>query len=460
MTGRCGFLVLSTFTAGCTVPKQGGLPEVARMLHDRGVPEVRWRQDERADAEVRARVRELAAGDLTLVTATQIALLNNARLQATYERLGIAQADVVQAGLLKNPSFSVGVHVPLDRDASASGPGVTGWDFNLLQDVLDLFLLPARKRLAAAEFERAKLEVADAVLELMHQVRSGFFAAQAASAIVELRRTIADAQAASAELAARQHEAGNLSELDLAREQALYTQTRLDLSRAETQNLTDREHLTALLGLWGPDTEWRMSVKLPEPSHDEPSLEHVEAYAIEHRLDLASARAEVAVLSHTLALVSRSRVIPGVSVGAHVDKDPEGITFAGPNLEIGLPIFDQGQAQVARLQAQVRQAQRLADARANEARAEVRSVRARLVGARQTVEYYRDTMVPMRERIVRLSQQHYNAMLLGTYQLLEAKRSEVDAYREYIEALRDYWIVRSELERASGGGLPMVEEQR
>ena len=41
-------------------------------------------------------------------------------------------------------------------------------------------------------------------------------------------------------------------------------------------------------------------------------------------------------------------------------------------------------------------------------------------------------------------------MLLGVYQLILAKQSEFDAYREYIEALRDYWIARSDLERAVG----------
>jgi outer membrane protein, heavy metal efflux system len=41
-------------------------------------------------------------------------------------------------------------------------------------------------------------------------------------------------------------------------------------------------------------------------------------------------------------------------------------------------------------------------------------------------------------------------MLLGGYQLNQAKQIEFEAYREYIEALRDYWIARSDLERAVG----------
>lgn len=60
-------------------------------------------------------------------------------------------------------------------------------------------------------------------------------------------------------------------------------------------------------------------------------------------------------------------------------------------------------------------------------------------------------VVPLRENIVRFSQEQYDAMLLGVYQLIAAKQSEFAAYREYIEALRDYWIARSDLERAVGG---------
>jgi len=34
------------------------------------------------------------------------------------------------------------------------------------------------------------------------------------------------------------------------------------------------------------------------------------------------------------------------------------------------------------------------------------------------------------------------------FNLLQAKRDEIAAYRGYIEAVRDYWIARTELERA------------
>jgi cobalt-zinc-cadmium efflux system outer membrane protein len=44
-------------------------------------------------------------------------------------------------------------------------------------------------------------------------------------------------------------------------------------------------------------------------------------------------------------------------------------------------------------------------------------------------------------------------MLKGTYDLLLAKQSEVATERSYVEAWRDYWIARTQLERAVGGRL-------
>ena len=85
---------------------------------------------------------------------------------------------------------------------------------------------------------------------------------------------------------------------------------------------------------------------------------------------------------------------------------------------------------------------------------EVRELRARLAVARRISESYGMRIVPLREKVVALSQEQYDAMLLGVFQLIVAKQQELHAYRESIEALRDYWVLRSELEYRAGGLLP------
>lgn len=80
--------------------------------------------------------------------------------------------------------------------------------------------------------------------------------------------------------------------------------------------------------------------------------------------------------------------------------------------------------------------------------------RAEVVAARRKVEYYQKTVLPRAASITDMTLLQYNAMLVGTYQLLETRSDQIDAQRQYVEALREYWIARSKLELAVGGRLP------
>jgi len=89
---------------GCvSVDPATGFPDVERVVQERTGKRVRWLQGKPEDAEVDQAVRDLLKDPLSVEAAVEIALLSNRTLQATYEELGIAQADLVQAGLLKNP---------------------------------------------------------------------------------------------------------------------------------------------------------------------------------------------------------------------------------------------------------------------------------------------------------------------------------------------------------------------
>jgi cobalt-zinc-cadmium efflux system outer membrane protein len=430
---------------GC-VPKEAGFPDVARAVESRTGYKILWNRGGAADGEVATRVAALLAKPLGVDEAVQIALLGNRRLQGTYEDLMIAQADVVQAGLLRNPVLSGSLRFPLDQR------GAPNVEVGVEQDFLDVLLIPARKRLASSAFEAAKLRVGSEVLRLAADVRVAYFTLQGAQQVASMRRTIAEAGSASVELAQRQHDAGNISDLDLAGEQALYEQIRLDLARSEGEILGAREHLIRLMGLFGDGVTFTLPDRLPDLPAADPSLDHLETLAITRRLDVAAAREEAQTSAHQLALASGGRWLVG-GVGADFERDVDGKRVVGPTARLELPIFDQKQALLARLEAELRQRQERLAALAIDARSEVREARGRVLATRAVAVHYRSVVIPLRERIVALSQQHYDAMLLGVYQLLMAKQSEVTSYREYIEAVRDYWIARAELARATGGKL-------
>jgi cobalt-zinc-cadmium efflux system outer membrane protein len=312
-----------------------------------------------------------------------------------------------------------------------------------------------RKKLAAEQFEAAKLRLANEVFQVVDKVRHEFYAVEALQQVVELRRTVLEAAQVSAELAERQHKAGNIGDLELETERGAYQQARLDLADFELRLEVERERLTRMLGLWGAQTEWKISAKLADvPPEDEP-LEHLESLALSQRLDVASARQESRVIEYALAVTRTSRFVGPVEIGVDYESGPErGLHVIGPTVHLELPVFDRRQGLIRRLEAQRHESEDRLAALSVDARSEVRTARLTLLSRHQVVEHYRKVLLPIRERTVALAQQRYNAMLLGVFQLLLAKQAEVEAYQQYIEAVRDYWIARVELERSIGGGLP------
>lgn len=444
---RTIFVAASLSLAACSVPPRPGFTDVRTAVERRTGHTIFWDQGGEHDREVKEVVRGMLAREISPAEAVQIALLNNPTLQATYEDLTVAQADVVQAGLLKNPVFSGFFHAPISSGA------VPHWEIGVEQDFLSVFMIPAKTRVAEAELEAVKLKVGSEVIELAYDVRAAYFTLQAAQQALLMRRMILEAAEASIDVKNRQRAGGTISELDLAQEQSVYDLARLDLAQAESSLVGARERLTRLLGLRGLDAAFRIPSLLPDLPPADPSLDHLEALAIAQRLDVAAAKKVLDARNSEVTMVKDWRWIGGFTAGGGIDRDSDGPKSIGPSGSIELPIFDQKQALIARLEAEARRAARRVEAVEINALSEVREATARVQYARATVAYHRTVVIPNRERVVQLSQVQYDAMLLGVYQLLQAKQNEVGAYRDYIDSVRDYWVARAELGKAVGGRL-------
>jgi cobalt-zinc-cadmium efflux system outer membrane protein len=422
--------------------------ETAALVKARVGRPVFWDQGTAADGAVARGVQALLARPLTADASVQVALLRNRTLQATYEELSVAQADLVQAGLLGNPVFSASVALPV------AGVADRGFGLAIGDDFVGLLTLAARKRVAESELQAAEARVADAVVRTTLDVESAFFRLVAAGQVLVMRRTVLDGSEAALEVARGQREAGNIGELDLANHELLVEQVRTDVVRSEADAASAREALTRLMGLWGPEAAYRVVDRLPELPAGELSGDRVEGRAVEQRLDLREAHAEAQALSHALAMTKNYRWLGAATAGVGFEKSPEGFSVVVPTAGVELPIFDAKQAAVARLEGRLRAALARETALAVDVRSQVREARDRLAAARTLVERYAGVVVPLRQRVTALSQQQYDSMLLGVYPLLLAKQNEVNTYREFIESLRDYWLARAELERAVGGALP------
>ena len=438
---------LGLLLTGCaSVPSKGGFDEVQQAATQRLGQKVQWNQGTADDKAAAQGVQSLLHRPLTADDAVQVALLNNRRLQATYEELGVAQANLVQAGLLKNPRFS-GSFQP----SVSSGP-VPVIGLELTQDFLDLFFVGLRKSIASGEFDAAKARVTAAVLDQAGETRVAFLELQAAEQLLEMRRSVADAAAAAREASQRLFDAGNITQLALANERAGLSQATLDLAWAQAQAIERRERLNGSMGLWGADaTTWRVAGRLPELPKEEIDIQGIERRAIGHSLDLAEAKARVQVAAGRAGITQWPAILSDVEVGVISTRENDGFWHVGPSVALQIPLFDQGQARNAAGAAQLRRALQEYVAEAVELRSAARAARDRLVAARERAAYCRDVLLPVRHEVLRESQLQYNAMQIGVFQLLAAKRDEIEAGTQYVESLRDYWMARANLELILAG---------
>jgi cobalt-zinc-cadmium efflux system outer membrane protein len=446
----CGAAVAVGALGGCapsaTSKREAGFQDVRSTLAARGVNHVEWNTGSSDDARASDAVRSLLSRELDADDAVQVALLNNRRLQATFEDLGVAQADLVQAGLLRNPVFSA------DLKFAEAGGG-TKVEMAVTQEFLDVLQLPLRKRMAGHVLAAAKVRVSAAVLDLAGDVRRAFYVHQAALQTLGLRRQVAAATGASFDFARRLREAGNITALQLAREQAQAEQSKLDLAAAEADVLATREQLNVLMGLWGTDTQWTAAPRLPDVPAKKVDTATVESHAVERSLELAESRATLDAAADALG-IRRSYAIFGggdVELGAAAEREAEGGWEIGPSVSVPIPLFDTGDAAVSRAAAELRRARQNYTATAVEVRAAARAARDRLLATRATAERYRAIILPLRHSIVEQSQAENNAMLVGTFDLLRAKQDEMEAGAAFVTALRDYWLARAEFDQVMNG---------
>ena len=435
---------------GCsTFSADGGFGAVGTAAKERGLTQnLKWVRTGKDAAAVRATVEKLLASPLTADAAAQIALINNRGLQATYAELGIAEADLVQAGRLTNPGFTF-EHLTRGSELSI--------DRTFLVNVLGLITMPMRTNLQKQRFEITQARVTAETLQVATDARRAYYRTVATQESVNYMEQVNTAAEASAELARRMAAAGNFSKLDQAREQVFYAEVTAQLARVRHRALAERERLTRLMGLWGEDIRFKLPERLPDlPALPEATREIVdlEAQALKQRLDVQGAMQEAENIASALGLVKATGFINVLEVGYRRNSQTDQPRQSGYVIDLRLPIFDWGGARVARAEYTYMQAVNRAADTAIQARSEVREAYAAYRTTYDLARHYCDEIVPLRKRISEENLLRYNGMLISVFELLADARQQVASVNAYIEALRDYWLAASTLNLALTGKSP------
>lgn len=389
-------------------------------------------------------VRDLLAGGLDETAAIRIALLQNRGVRAAFAQLGVAAAELDQARLLANPVFSA--------SAKFWGDG-TEFELGLSQSFLDVFRAPLRRRVAETELDAAELRVERALVDLAFDVRRALLDVRAALQLVRARQAELAAAEASRALANELHAAGNVTELDLAREDEQLSAARLGLTDAEAEAAEAREPLNVLLGLTGDELAWEVRGELADARADV-ELATLEARAERASFDLALLTTRARSAARRAGLAQWETTFPLERAGLVAQKDPDGSAWAlGPLVEVVLPLFDTGVARERIGAAELRAIAAEHRAATIETRSAARRLGARYLRLVGREEYLRDVHLPIHDQVVRATLRNYNAMQIGAFDVLVARRRELAASRERLLTLREAWRARFDLEQLLAGSL-------
>lgn len=449
MSLRTFFLIIAplVLVISCTKVPEVTDARVCSTISSRLNKEVKWSRDRTIQDKIHQKVQTLLSSPLSVDAAVQIALLNNQQIQAAFEELGIAQADLVEAGLFKNPLLEGFLRFPTNS-ASHMNP-----ELSLSQSFMDVFLIPIRKKVAEAEFEQAHLFVSNTILNHAFEVQETFFSLVATKKKLFFLQQFVDACEAASALAKEQRRAGNINDLEMDKRINEALLASLAIKQVQLEIVHLKERMNILLGLSTQETGWTVQENLWSLPDTEIPMDDLEKIALSQRLDLEKARWEIERLKRMSGLTQAWAYSEG-SVGVTAEQDPEGAKGIGPSLAGALPIFNAGQADRARLQSQILQSvDRLMDL-TTQIEAEVHTSKEQLSINRQRVETYQTSLIPLHQQIVASSQRFYNSMTLGVYDLLDSKKQELLMQIELTLSLKDYWLSKVALNRSLGGYLP------
>lgn len=437
------FLFPLLLAACASLPSDGGRGAVETLVAERGqsVP-----PPQPPSGDIAALVAEKIAHPLTPEDAVAIAYLQNPRLRAAYARLGLAAADVYDAGRLSNPRLSV-------EALFGKGPSPDELTLGLTQSFGDLLFLSARRKVADRDFARAKAMAGQEILDVAAEVQAACLRLMAAQQVALMRGKIADAAAAAATLADRFYKAGNINALSLAMEQAAASDARLAHLAAEAELRDARDALNRLMGFRAAPG-WTLAGELQAPQGADADADAIIALALGQRLDLIARRDAITARAAALGLSQRQRWADGAEAGVAHKRESDGGRQTGPSLSVELPLFNSGKGRIARATAELDQAMADLDEAEIAVANQIRSGLARLATARARAEEYRTVLLPARAAIVARMQEEVNFMLRGPFDLIRARQQDYEASEGYIAAVRDYWIARADLARDAGGRLP------
>jgi cobalt-zinc-cadmium efflux system outer membrane protein len=377
-----------------------------------------------------------------------------------------ARGDLTQAGLVPNPTLSVGAgNLPVRANVTPSGNG-NGIASNLVASVgidqpIELGgkrgrrVAQARSALAAATASRA-----DALRAATFELRRDFWDAVRARERRALAEQVLSRYAETIRITRARYESQDISSIDLEKVELEGAQHENELADAVAAQRSSVAQLLALVGPAAPPTvQVQGDLALAAPALDP---ERLVARARDARPDLAAAR-HAAEAARGAVRLAEAQAVPDLTVGASyahsraiaAGDNPDTLAFT---VAVPLPLFHRNQGDIAHARAEADRAKHAAEALEAQVRQDVLGAHARYAAAAEKVKRYEGGALQRAERALSVAEKTWRAGDRSLLELLEAERTYIELRGDYLDTLFELREARLELERAVAA--PLGEEER
>lgn len=434
-------LLLMALTGCATVNPTADYQRTAGMVAEQSGIDGSYSPD-KDEAEIRRSVEAMLADGLTVDEAVRVGLLNNRKLQAMFFDVGISRAEVVAAGLPSNPMLGVSARV---ADPAAK----VNVSFDISQSIIELFLIPTRKKIAESQLEQMQMAVAKEAIDTIGRIK---IAAYQLISLQQSERIAAEDQELSdrsASLAQRRFEAGETDKLDVNLTQAAMLEVRKELLMIQRDRQQAEAALAGLLGLSRWSVQWKLTDDLPK-LQPHLAVDGLVKLAEERRLDVRIQRSRITQAQEELER-EKIGVISNLSVGFQHERAESLPNLTGPNVSVTLPIWHQNQPLIAKAEMAIRQRHAELEAALDTAADQVRQAAAAVETTGQLLQFYDEQGLPLGKQNIEIATRSYQAGQHDIMTLIQTQRSLILLRQSYVTALRDYATALAQLEQAVGG---------
>lgn len=363
-------------------------------------------------------------GTLTPDAIVMIAMQNNPNLQAEFAEIGIAQGDLINAGLFSNPQLQLSVRVP------NKGGFALNTDFTLTTSLLDFFLRPLKIKTAVYAQKEICAAAAHALLKLAYEAQISFLNLVYAKQIVTLREEKSALAKTALDISKMQSSCGNISNFSLRDFELDHQKEVIALEQAKKDLIPLRGTLNLIMGL--PDSNELWNLSEPSPYTAQINDSNLTEMALENRYDLQAAAFDIC----KKAKEGRQKqwwTYTDLRLGVSTEQEVEGVQVTGPVVQLNLPLFNQGQGDRFILLHQLQQSQQRYEALRQQIIVEVNEVKDIHQALMHEYLLLKNEKLATLQAKVKESQAYYNFMAIGIFELIEIKNQELDALIQLAE---------------------------